>query len=358
MRFLLAMSLLLGAIPAFAERWRMQYFHDKLDEEFNIQAIGFCSPTHGVATGFLQTGKKRTPVSLVTANGGSTWSLTNTKEAGHALHFVDQTAGWMITESGIWYTEECGRTWLRVKKQRGLTDVYFVSPEHGWATGAEKKVLETRDAGKTWTPVAAAEDVKLTADQTVYWTIGFANEKTGIIAGRSHRTSTSRLPLWLDPNPWRYRERPSLTVLLETKDGGTTWKSQTSSMFGKISRLELGKNGLGLALMEFEDYFDYFSELVQVNTRDGSTKNSLRRKDFAITDVLVRDESYAAGYLPPGVLRSPIPGQVRIARSKDGVTWLEDTVDYRAVATRVRLAESGGQAWAATDTGMILKLEK
>ena len=76
------------------------------------------------------------------------WTLIETKEAGHALFFLDETSGWMVTPSGIWFTDECGRTWRRIHKQRGLTDIRFVSPDRGWAIGANKTVIETTMAAR------------------------------------------------------------------------------------------------------------------------------------------------------------------------------------------------------------------
>ena len=53
----------------------------------------------------------------------------------------------------------------------------------------------------------------------------------------------------------------------------------------------------------------------------------------------------------------PIPGKVKIIRSDNGASWTEIVVDYRATARRVILAAAGrNEIWAATDTGMILKL--
>ncbi len=58
-----------------------------------------------------------------------------------------------------------------------------------------------------------------------------------------------------------------------------------------------------------------------------------------------------------GRLQLPIPGKVKIIKSENAVTWTEMQVDYRAVAGRVMLAAAGpDNIWAATDTGMILKL--
>lgn len=339
-----------------AERWQLQYFHDKDREELRLTSIAFCSAMRGVATGVLVSGNDETPSAVVTSNAGATWTVMRTQEAGYALHFVDETSGWMLSESGIWFTDECGRSWRRVKKQRGLNSIYFVSPDRGWAVGANKTVIQTSDAGKTWVSVKEVDQLKLTSERTTFHAIAFSDGKAGILAGRSYRPQNPRLPLWLDSHPELRRERPSLSVTLETRDGGETWKAQTMSLFGRISRLQLGKNGKGLALVEFDDYFDFQSEVFLLDTASGATASTLRRKDLAITDIYAGDTAFVAGFRPSGVLRLPIPGPVRIARSSDRKTWKEDTVDYRAVASRVFLAESAGQMWAATDTGMILKL--
>jgi len=110
-------------------------------------------------------------------------------------------------------------------------------------------------------------------------------------------------------------------------------------------------------LIEFDDYFDFPSELFKLGGKAEEAGRVFRRKDFAITDVIAGAPAYAAGFEPPGaIFRSPIPGRVRIARSTNLTDWTETEVDYRAVATRVFLARAGAQFWAATDTGMILKL--
>jgi hypothetical protein len=67
-----------------------------------------------------------------------------------------------------------------------------------------------------------------------------------------------------------------------------------------------------------------------------------------------------AGFETQGpVFRSPVPGKVKILTSNDMDEWTEMTVDYRAVAHSVLLAgPDENHVWAATDTGMILKLVK
>ena len=63
---------------------------------------------------------------------------------------------------------------------------------------------------------------------------------------------------------------------------------------------------------------------------------------------------------PPGKLNSaPIPGKVKFITSTGFKGWTEMEVDYKAEAGRVKLAgPDPDHLWAATDTGMILRLVK
>ena len=349
---------LLGSSLCAADRWELQFFHDVDKEQLRIDAIAFCSPTRGIASGVLGGSRGEKAAAVVTSNGGKTWTLTEAEESAHAIYFLDETSGWMVTESGIWYTDECGRSWRRILKRRGLTDVRFVSRDRGWAIGAQMTFLETSDGGKTWTRVKAIEKLSDNPDRVSLEAIDFMNPKIGLVVGRLRRTRDSKLPLWLDPRPESRKEQPQLAFTLETRDGGSTWLTNKVSIFGHLSRVKLRKDGAGIGLIEFDDYFEFPSELYKLDVRSGGQGRVARRKDLAFTDILAGPVSFAAGFLPPGRLRSPVPGKVRILRSNNLVDWTEDAVDYRAVATRVSLAESQGQVWAATDTGMILKLTR
>jgi hypothetical protein len=164
----------------------------------------------------------------------------------------------------------------------------------------------------------------------------------------------------MDPEAKSRREWPSISVMLQTDNGGKTWKENKTSLFGLMSQLSLGRDYRGLALLEFENYFDYPSEIYTLSLRTGKSEQSLRRKDFAATDLVVlpNGSAFVAGFRPGGLLaRTPVPGKVRIAASSDLKTWKEFAVDYRAVANRIVIAAVDEKnAWAATDTGMILRL--
>ena len=59
-----------------------------------------------------------------------------------------------------------------------------------------------------------------------------------------------------------------------------------------------------------------------------------------------------------GQVRSIAPGNVKVFKSGDMISWTEMAVDYRAVARRAWLSGAGEEdLWLATDNGMILQLK-
>ena len=156
----------------------------------------------------------------------------------------------------------------------------------------------------------------------------------------------------------RRRQWPSSTIVIQTLDGGKTWTPAVTSMFGRISRLRL-RGSHGLTLVEFQDAYEYPSEVFHILTKENKTERTFREKERAVTDVaLAGGGGFLAGVQTTGKLRqSPIPGRLFVETSKDFVKWLPMEVDYRAFARRAMLAAADDRnIWVATDTGMILKL--
>ncbi|MDZ4801178.1 MAG: YCF48-related protein [Bryobacteraceae bacterium] len=361
----LAASLLLLLAPALlvAEpRWEMQYFYDEAKSSLTLTDIAFPSPSRGLASGWITEGNRVKPVVLVTSDAGVRWTRVPVSEAGQSLYCLDETACWMVTEKGVWFSDETGRTWRRIRKTNGISGVHFITRDHGWIFGHQKQMLETTDAGKTWKQVPEATAVKTAVERTGFYAMSFINEKSGILTGRSEPAAPrSRFPIWADADPELNRERPTLTLLVETRDAGKTWTATAASMFGRFSRLSKpSQTGVALGLIEFERYFTYASEVYQYTFSTGKLVRSFRQKDVAITDVAVvpKGGGLIGGFEPPGRLaRTPVPGKVRLWLSTDFTSWYEFPVDYRAVARRVRLAVvDDSHMWAATDTGMILRL--
>lgn len=352
-------------LARLAGKWELQFFHDKDDSTFQILDLKFASAQRGVAIGEIVGRSKSKPAALVTSSGGAKWDYVELKESPRSLFFLDETHGWMVTEKGIWTTQEAGRNWTKLAALKNILRVHFTSPSRGWAIGALKSVYETSDGGKHWTKLEDAAKPAGNPEYTAYRSIAFATAKAGIIAGASRppRRTDSPFPDWMEPESQRFRRQwPALTILLQTVDGGEHWRADSMSMFGTVTHLSLADDLRGLALIEFFDSFDFPSEVHLLNLATGANALAFRRKDRAVTDVALAPHgpAYLAAIEPPGSMpHSPVPGKLKMLRSEDMRLWQEMDVDYRATATRAILAIAGPeQVWVATDTGMILKLAR
>jgi hypothetical protein len=287
-----------------SSRWKLQFFHDKADSVLDIVDLKFPSATRGVALGrIIEKGHAKETV-LVTSNGGEKWDYIPIQEAGLSLFFLNEQDGWMVTNRGIWKTEEAGRNWRKLGNLKGANHVFFTSALRGFAVGYPKAIWETADGGKNWKKVEAAAKPSSTPQYTVYNVVQFANQTAGFIAGSSKPpriTTQPEFPAWMDPEGAR-RQWPSLLILLQTRDGGANWNSQTVSIFGSLTRMSLASDGRGLGLLEFLDKFDYPSEVFSVNLQGQSTTTVFRRKDRSVTDVAVVPDgpAYLAAIEPSG----------------------------------------------------------
>ena len=360
--FRLFCALALGCVPIQAQRWEMQYFYDQAKSVFDIADLQFPSAKRGIAVGVIREGSRRKPTSLITNDGGVTWTLSPVDDEPISLFFLNDSLGWMVTEKGLWRTTEAGRDWKKVSKPpaRALR-VYFWDENHGIAACLKKSVLETFDGGHKWTAVAEAAKPAGAPDRSAYTWIAFATPQFGLITGYNQPVNrfSSMFPSWLDPEEaLSRREMPHLGYTLSTVDGGKTWVSGSASLIGRVTRVRLKPDGNGLGLMEYADSFRYPSEVYRVNWKTGKSETVFRDKRYAITDIWFGkdDTAYLAGIEVPGQVRSVMPGRVKVFRSKDLKGWEQMPVDYRAEAQR---AIFGGtdELFLATDNGMILRMK-
>jgi hypothetical protein len=363
MKYLFCLALC--GLPLMADQhWDIQYRYRQVDSTLTINDVAFPSAKRGIVAGYTTDRKQKDrPLAMVTSDGGANWTEYPLKETGLSLYFLNDSTGWMVTEKGIWVTGESGRTWTKLKNApSGMARVWFLDAQHGFAAGLEKRVFETKDAGESWTLLPIVSEVEGDVVFTTFGEIGFAGNR-GIISGWNIPPRRGG-PDWMEANKGApRRELPHYAVLLETQDAGKTWTKSDASVFGQITRLSLTPQGTGLALLEYHDEFPYPSEVQKINLHTGRSDRAYREKDRAITDVRLfagSNKAMIAGYETTGpVFRSPIPGKVKILSSDDLDTWTEMTVDYRAVAHSVLIAgPDEDHVWAATDTGMILKLVK
>lgn len=352
----LFLALLLAPLAAAAE-WKISYFFDDPREVLHFTDIAFPSAERGIAVGTVQDqlGVRRPrSLAVVTADGGKTWAEVKLDDAPYSLFFLDDSTGWMVTERGIWKTEESGRTWKRLSKHSpgSLLRVWFLDESHGFAVGREKTVLETTDGGKKWKPVTAAKETTGNPEFAVYSQISFLNSQVGLIAG------SAIPPTRLGFNT-AGRQVPTMTIELQTTDGGATWKPSSAPLLGEVMGIELhGANGL--LLFTFARQFDVPSEVYRLNTRGGSTVSSFRSKDRRVTDMALFDDGHAflAAVEPPHLAKeaAELPGKIHVLESTDLQEWKEIPVDYRANGAWPVISGSDAQhVFLATDAGMILR---
>src|SRR5215467_4445386 len=145
---LLALSTLAQAEDS--PRWRIQYFYDEVRATFEISDLKFPTAKNGMAVGAIVSQHGAKPTSAITTDGGAHWSLAPLKERPASIFFINDSLGWMVTDKGLWQTEEFGKSWHKLKAPSGLWRVYFLNPDRGWAIGSKKQIFETSNGGKDW----------------------------------------------------------------------------------------------------------------------------------------------------------------------------------------------------------------
>lgn len=369
--------LLLLAPLAFGERWKVQYFFDELKKTFYIEDLAFPTATHGIAVGAIieeVPGGKSKPTALITSDGGEHWTMVALKDQPRSVFFLDDSQGWMVGDEAIWVTTDWGASWRKMCEQKKpdkkigatppgglITRLWFLDTQHGFAAGLQKSVFETQDGGKTWTDVEAAMKPNANPAYSSYNQIYFENKKHGVIVGGSvpPRPDDPHLPTWMEPErAMKRRQVPTLTFLIETQDGGAKWNVNSAPLMGNLVDLKM-IGATGLSIISFGESFDWPSEVYKMDLGANKSARVFREKNRRVVDsALFPGRAYLAAIEPPGKLNTlPIPGKVKMLTTLDFETFTEMDVDYKAVARSIVLAgPDADHQWAATDTGMILRL--
>ena len=354
----LGLLLLLLIRCASAAQWNLRYFYDNERETMHFTALAFPSANRGIATGVIvdEQGERRPRnVAMITADGGNKWTEIKLEDEPVSLFFLDDSVGWMVTQSGIWKTEESGRTWKRLSKHsRGmLLKVWFLDANHGFAVGQEKTVLETQDGGKKWKPVPAAAEPTGNKDFAVYSEIAFVNSRVGLIIG-------SAVPPSRRGFNTAGRQVPTMTLELQTNDGGATWKPSAAPLLGEVARLQL-RGPQGLVLFAYRRQFELLSQVYRMDTVTGVSVSAYQGKNRRVTDMLMfPGHAYLAAVEPPRLAEEPqlLPGKIHVLESTDLQEWTEMTMDYRTDGAHPLLSGPDAEhVFLATDNGMILRLE-
>ncbi len=349
----LAIIVHLGA----AERFAVRYFYDHLDSSLELRDLVCPSPQTCIAAGALAKGKHVHGVAVVTADGGKHWSEVPVDHAALSLYFLNDNLGWMVTERDVLHTTDGGRTWNRLHAPSGIGRVWFLDASRGFAVGTPKAVWQTVDAGRTWTKVPAADTpVTPPTDRVSYDLITFAGDH-GLILGASVPPGAFLRQPWDNP---RSRRQNFTSLALETHDRGITWHASKTDVYGVPRQVRLDQTSGAIVLYEYPEGRDFTSEVCRFDVKTMKSTIVFREKNRAVTDLLPLSdgEVFLAAVEPPGPMpQVPVPGKLKILRSRSLETWTEMEVNYRAIAKNAFLAAPGpSHVWVATDTGMILEL--
>jgi photosystem II stability/assembly factor-like uncharacterized protein len=125
-----------------------------------------------------------------TTDGGASWRLESTRPV-QLLDAADAQHAWALGGSTLLRTTD-GANWF-VASRAGLPVVDFVDRERGYALGPYGGLLETRDAGSTWTRLHAPLAETLCATSSAVW-LARANIVWRVEGGRAVRQLAAHLP--------------------------------------------------------------------------------------------------------------------------------------------------------------------
>jgi len=349
----LALLLSAPALLSAADRWRISFFHDKPRETFDI--ADFQCPAAGrcIAVGALEHDEKFSPHAVITADSGAHWTSVAISEIPVSLFFLNADTAWMVAEKGIWQSHDGGQNWKKLSPERELQRVYFLDENRGFAVGDEQKILQTTNGGLKWTAVGSLQGLTSQPAENAFSWIFFPSPTHGIAIGEIEPSNASRVPAWLEPK----RHHSRWLLLGRTTDAGVSWK---------FSRLQRDDDLVNVGVVKQALWFFFQpagaegqSEIARCDWDKDALVPLLSDSQAIIADSARSGETtFVAAISRQGRLMDvPIPGKLRVFSGPDFDRMAPMDVDYRAVAMRAHFAvTSDGNAFLATDTGMILKL--
>jgi hypothetical protein len=91
-RFIILAIFIVASMPAFAERWKVQYFYDEGRETLVIEDLAFPSAQRGIAVGTIVdelSRKKPRYTALLTSDGGAHWTPQPLQENPRSIFLLN-----------------------------------------------------------------------------------------------------------------------------------------------------------------------------------------------------------------------------------------------------------------------------
>lgn len=221
-----------------------------------------------------------------------------------------------------------------------LNSIHFVSPDVGWAVGADSGqvavVLKTTDGGNTWTP-------SRTNNKQIPTAVFFLDSETGWMGGAT-------------PPPGEEEGIGGPSAILGTTDGGATWTSQynvpisVSDIFfiDKMTGWVSGSKGTIYATTD--GGVSWNTQRTEIEAGDAPIDPSSEgAKQFLIRGVqfLDKDHGFAAA------TATEEEGGRMLATSNGGGAWRRQWISS-AAGVRDIFFVSNTEGWAITDDGQYV----
>ena len=287
----------------------------------------------------------------------------------------------MTASDGLWKSTDIGRSFKKISTRR-FAWVDFLDSQHGFAVGSDarqigfvqsetvmiplsatmprgspvertpeetrvptQQLMETMDGGVKWKVHPVSKEVK----GAYFRTIEFAGQ-SGVVMGMIYRRVA--LPSAASTS--------AVTVIAETGDGGRAWKVSHLNLPGQTRIYRAAPGGGGYALVWPGE--GMARELYRIEAgQTGATRVFADPSLFA-NGLAVRGDAsvwLATVVRRPGVAITPAGTEVKMLYSANGSDFKEIAVRPKVTANGVVITSApGGTMWAATDTGIILKLEE
>ena len=208
---------------------------------FSIQALHFADLRFGLMG---DTGGRI----LRTSDGGRSWTtLLNVPNITWftGISCIDSTTAILVGKEGILRTTDFGDTLTRVygafSSSTWILDVTFASPTRGFAVGHEGKILQTTDAGLTWTNRTQNIGANLTD-------IDFWSDSCGVV------TSSDSVAYFTsdEGRTWTPKSTPTIFNNIQFLDALRGFATQSGNpFFTDFSRSSIWRTSNGGASWEF-----------------------------------------------------------------------------------------------------------
>ncbi len=221
-----------GAIASRSIDQGSTWTYTKYHQEVHLRSIFFLDENEGWAAGGVdfQSFGAAPEIVVHTTDGGYSWQTILMEAGGGGLtdiYFLDSDTGWALSNNRIWGTTNGGQDWDQALAS-SANSLSFINSQEGWYCGIGGIIRHTTDAGANW----SAQFAPSNADYL--YSIDFIDDQNGWCSGYNWQNHTG--------------------IILHTNNGGANWYYQYSEVhatgFRSIRSIDMldTEQGIGVSI--------------------------------------------------------------------------------------------------------------